>query len=193
MNDYRHRIKERSVYVMGDSCQCCGYNRCLRALQFHHIDETTKEFQISDNITRNWADVRSELTKCILVCANCHQEIHGGIIDCPTHTSFNEARAKEIDNLVAINKKKEYICSECGASVYANNTLCITCAGKRRRKVQRPNREELKLLLQQYHFTEIGKMYNLTEAAIRKWCKDANLPYRIKDIKCMSIADWENC
>ena len=192
MVDYRHRIKERAVYIMGGACQCCGYNRCLRALQFHHIDASTKEFQISDNITRNWADVRKELTKCILVCSNCHQEIHGEILQCPLQSSFSEQKALEIDELVAINKKKEYMCPECGTTVYTKNSLCLACAGKKRRKVEHPSRAELKNLIQQYNFVEIGQFYNVTEASIRKWCKNENLPYRLKDIKKMSPNDWDN-
>jgi hypothetical protein len=58
----------------------CGYSRCIRALKFHHIDPTQKDFTIS-RVTKSWDKVKSELDKCILVCGNHHDEIHEGLID----------------------------------------------------------------------------------------------------------------
>ncbi len=189
MTDYKHRIKERAVYVMGGKCQCCGYNKSIRALHFHHVDETTKKFSISSNVTRNWEDTLSELRKCVLVCANCHMEIHDGLTECPT-ISIDEERVKEINELVSLNKKQIYYCLECGAEVYQKNSLCLACAGKKRRKVEHPTREVLKELIKTKTFVDIGKMYGVSDNAIRKWCKNENLPYRLRDIKL--IEDWDN-
>lgn len=51
------------------------------ALDFHHIDESTKEFELSQrDLTRNWEKIVAEAKKCLLVCANCHREIHAGIV-----------------------------------------------------------------------------------------------------------------
>lgn len=74
-------IKERAVNLKGGSCQICGYNRCLRALTFHHINEAEKSFQISGNTNKSWARIEEELKKCILLCHNCHDEYHSGIIE----------------------------------------------------------------------------------------------------------------
>ena len=60
----------------------CGYTRCVRALKFHHLDPTGKEFSISAaGFTRSWEKVKAELDKCVLVCGNHHDEIHEGLID----------------------------------------------------------------------------------------------------------------
>ena len=189
MPDYRHRIKERAVYIMGGKCQCCGYDRSMRALHFHHIDESTKKFAISGNITRNWADVVEELKKCVLVCANCHMEIHDELIPCP-QTNIDENRLKEINGLVSINKKKIHFCTECGAEVHQEGALCLTCAGKKRRKVEHPDRETLKKLIKTTTFLDIGAMYGVSDNAVRKWCIKEGLPHRTKDIKL--IEDWDN-
>lgn len=189
MTDYRHKVKERAVYVMGGQCQCCGYNTSLRALHFHHIDDMTKKFQISDSITRNWQDTLEEMRKCVLVCANCHMEIHDGLRDCPANY-IDEERAQEITELVSINKKKQYFCPDCGVEVYNEGSCCVKCAGKKRRKVEHPDRDSLKKLIQTKSFLEIGNMFGVSDNAIRKWCKNENLPYKLKDIK--SISDWSS-
>lgn len=60
----------------GGKCQRCGYNKCNRALEFHHIDPSKKDFGISKNINRNIEDLKREVDKCILLCSNCHAEVH---------------------------------------------------------------------------------------------------------------------
>jgi len=75
---------------MGGECVICGYNRCLRALHFHHKNPHEKDFDISSR-TR-WNDIEVELEKCILVCSNCHMEIHDGIIDHETALFLAEER-----------------------------------------------------------------------------------------------------
>ena len=67
-------IKEEA----GRKCCMCGYNKCIAALEFHHIDANDKEGGIigtSASLCRQ----REEAKKCILVCANCHREIHSGM------------------------------------------------------------------------------------------------------------------
>lgn len=72
----RKRLKVRAVEYAGGKCSLCGYKKCLGALHFHHPDNN-KEFGVtSSGITRAWEVMRKEIDKCILVCANCHAEIH---------------------------------------------------------------------------------------------------------------------
>lgn len=73
---YRKRLKVRAVAYKGGSCELCGYDRCIAALEFHHNDGD-KEFGISSGgHTRPWAVIVIELDKCKLLCANCHRELH---------------------------------------------------------------------------------------------------------------------
>jgi hypothetical protein len=73
----REGIKKMAVEYKGNSCEICGYDKCISALEFHHLDPTQKDFGISQNgITRSWEKVKIELDKCIMVCSNCHREIH---------------------------------------------------------------------------------------------------------------------
>ena len=74
----RKELKLKAVNYKGGSCEKCGYNKCLDALTFHHINPAEKDFQISE-MCRKWETVKNELDKCILVCSNCHLEIHSEI------------------------------------------------------------------------------------------------------------------
>ena len=78
VKNWRQRTKVRLLEYKGGACERCGYNRCPEALEFHHLDESTKDFQISGT-TRSWDKMKAEADKCILVCANCHREIHSGM------------------------------------------------------------------------------------------------------------------
>lgn len=76
----RNNIKKWSIEYKGGKCQCCNYKTCNEALEFHHINPEEKDFNISDrDIKLDWNLLKKELDKCILVCANCHREIHAGV------------------------------------------------------------------------------------------------------------------
>lgn len=77
VSEKRRKIREQAICYKGGKCQICGYNKCQQALEFHHLDKNEKDFGISQKgFTRSWEKIISELDKCILVCANCHREIH---------------------------------------------------------------------------------------------------------------------
>lgn len=73
----RKKIKELAIEYKGGCCEKCGYNKYNEVLEFHHLDPTKKDFGIaSDGHCKSWEKVKKELDKCIMVCANCHREIH---------------------------------------------------------------------------------------------------------------------
>lgn len=77
----RDKIKTLLVEYKGGQCEICGYNKCVRALEFHHLDSSKKDFGISEKgYTRSLEKNKQEVDKCILVCSNCHSEIHEGLI-----------------------------------------------------------------------------------------------------------------
>lgn len=77
VGNWRKRTKELLVEYKGGKCEFCGYNKCVEALEFHHIDETTKEFAISGS-TKSLEKQKKEADKCYMLCANCHRELHAG-------------------------------------------------------------------------------------------------------------------
>jgi transposase len=80
VKNFRERIKIKAVEYKGGKCIVCYYNRCIRAFDFHHLDPSKKDFNISNNCNMSWDRVKIELDKCILVCSNCHREIHDGMV-----------------------------------------------------------------------------------------------------------------
>jgi 5-methylcytosine-specific restriction endonuclease McrA len=83
----RRKVKTLAIEYKGGKCQVCGYDKYQGALDLHHLNPQEKEFGIGDKgYTRSWDKIRSELDKCILVCANCHREIEAGITQLPKVT-----------------------------------------------------------------------------------------------------------
>jgi hypothetical protein len=73
---HRQKIKEKGIEYKGGKCEKCGYHKCNRALEFHHLNSKEKEFTISGYKILSWDKVKIELNKCILLCSNCHRELH---------------------------------------------------------------------------------------------------------------------
>lgn len=80
VNNRRVKLKLLAVEYKGNKCETCGYSKCVDALDFHHLDPNEKDFGIAaKGYTRSWKKVKEELDKCIMLCANCHREIHAEI------------------------------------------------------------------------------------------------------------------
>ena len=83
----RKKLREQVVAYKGGKCVICGYDRYVGAFALHHLDSTQKKFGLSAHgLTRSWEKIKKEADKCILVCANCHQEVHGGVTQLPRET-----------------------------------------------------------------------------------------------------------
>lgn len=81
---WRQKIKRMLVDEAGGACAMCGYDRFAGALQFHHVDPGKKSFALGrGGVARSLARARAEARKCVLLCANCHAEVEGGIADLP--------------------------------------------------------------------------------------------------------------
>jgi hypothetical protein len=177
VKEWRHRSKERMVESMGGKCQCCGYNACKEALAFHHIDPAHKELAFGSLRAnpKTWEKVVEELKKCILVCHNCHSEIHAGVREVPKlFSKFDESFAnyKQI--------KTEYDdCPSCGTSKPKSNKFCSPkCASTNRRKVDWDSINVIELL-NKHGITELEKMLGVSNAAIYKQRNKL-----LKDRKC---------
>jgi len=75
----RRSMKLQAIKILGGKCSICGYSKCIDALEFHHRVPAQKEFRLGAGNTISWREYKKELSKCILVCSNCHKEIHSKI------------------------------------------------------------------------------------------------------------------
>lgn len=73
----KHRFLKRLQEIYGKlCCQVCKYDKNLSALEFHHVDSYTKDVMLSRLQTASFKRLKAEAEKCVILCANCHREIH---------------------------------------------------------------------------------------------------------------------
>jgi hypothetical protein len=72
--------KARAIELMGGRCGGCSGVVPDSLFEFHHWDARQKKFGISrDGLSRPWEAIAAELLKCVMLCANCHREVHAGV------------------------------------------------------------------------------------------------------------------
>ena len=76
----RTAMKKQLVIEHGGKCVNCGYDNYFGSLEFHHINNNSKEFGIGTGC-RDYEKLFEESKKCVLLCSNCHRELHAGLID----------------------------------------------------------------------------------------------------------------
>jgi hypothetical protein len=76
ISEARRRVKARAVEYKGGRCEKCGYNKCPAAFDFHHLDPNQKDFGIGAGAYKSFERIRAELDKTVLLCSNCHRELH---------------------------------------------------------------------------------------------------------------------
>ena len=72
-------VKQEAVDYLGGKCLLCNYDKCQEALDFHHVYPEQKEFAIRDKSSKTFKTILPEIQKCVLLCANCHRELHAGL------------------------------------------------------------------------------------------------------------------
>ena len=76
-SEQRRKVKLQCIEFKGGKCEKCGYDSCPASMVFHHIDPNKKDFGISSNgVSRSFEKCKIEIEKCMLLCANCHAELH---------------------------------------------------------------------------------------------------------------------
>lgn len=72
----QQNTKQLAVEYKGGCCSKCGYNKCIAALEFHHVNPDTKDKDYFNSRGGLTESLKTELDKCVLLCANCHREEH---------------------------------------------------------------------------------------------------------------------
>lgn len=159
--------KKKAISLFGGKCSICGYQKNYAALHFHHRIPSEKEFDWSVMKLQKWAKVIQELKKCCLVCSNCHAEIHWPEADI--------SNSKTDNNFLNLEISPTGKCPGCETDVYGTIYCSVNCSSFSRRKVKRPNRNDLKTMLETSNYSAIARKYGVSDNTIRKWVKNYDL------------------
>ena len=164
---WRNSTKSRLVEGFGGCCNKCGYDKCSRALDLHHLDPSKKSFgfgQVMANPKR-WDLLVEEAKKCILLCGNCHDELHSGL------WAIEEIEIVEFKEEKRTFKKEQPTgkCPVCDKDVYMERICCgRACAALRANKITWPCKDELKQMLETYSRTKVATILGVSDAAVKK-------------------------
>ena len=164
---WRRRVKKRLVQAFGGRCGLCGYDKTETNLAFHHVDPRQKDFNFGQYQSKSWATNVAEIRKCVLLCHNCHGEVHAGLADIAECPRFNEEYA---DRPVPSRKRIRGICMTCRAPLKTGDKFCsVACAHVPQQRVERPTKLELDALLRSSTWESLAARYGVHSNAIRKW------------------------
>ena len=135
----RRNFKQNCVDYKGGSCQKCGYNKDLTALEFHHLNPEEKEMLLSKMMNKPWELTKKELDKCVVLCSNCHREEHSII-------NKKKKQEKEFlsnltnnfsDSILTGKNTGQNSCNQCDKVLTEENTssgshkyICKSCDSK---------------------------------------------------------------
>jgi len=181
----RH-YKQQAIDLKGGGCRACGFKAYAGALDFHHIDPSTKDMQ-AGRFSRKPTSYKlsKELNKCVLVCANCHRMIHAGVIECPPIKYLipvppKDAPKHKPDKLTdgRCGKAPPARCPDCDVAVCSRATRCRSCAAVVREgggKINWPSNDELLSDVKERNYTQVAKQLGVSDNAIRKRLRRAGL------------------
>lgn len=174
---FRKRLKTKIVEAMGGKCQCCNYDKCNAALELHHVDPTQKDIPFGRIYANHhaWNTVVEELRKCILVCANCHREIHNDNRTLPqTYHEFDE-RFSSYDFIREYNNS---ICKVCSKKLLDMQevTCSKTCAAKLTGSIEWKNYDLEQLYISEdKSISDISEIINCSPSAVTKRLEKLNI------------------
>ena len=174
----RNNRKQMLLDYMGAKCIVCSYNKCNSALDFHHLDPRKKEFSISQIINKSVDIQLKEVRKCVVLCATCHREHHAGMLDLKGlkqdfHPEILEKYGYSGDVVIykKARVKRRCFCGNNFECKEKNQKYCsMTCARIGSRKVVRPTKKNLKMLIWKYPMIKLSQMLGVSDKAISKWC-----------------------
>jgi hypothetical protein len=162
--EFRRRRKKWAVQAFGGKCGICEYNRCIEALDFHHLDPNKKDFSPSAS-TKNKQTFIEELRKCVCLCSNCHREVHFNIVEIP----YNIIRFDESFSNIPFPEKPKHPCKECGKLTNITQIFCsVKCSSKNKEIVDWPTNQELQKLVNEKGYSATGRIFGVSDNAVRK-------------------------
>lgn len=182
VKEWRKNTKQKLTICMGSKCQVCGYNKSQNALEFHHINPSEKDFSIRDITVspKKWDNIKEELSKCILLCANCHREVHEGLTKLPEKfQEFNEELLQLEENKYLLKETKVTYCPVCNKPKENYLQTCSKeCGYKKRTKIDWSSIDLIELIeVEQKSKTEIADELGCSDAMVGKKYRELKSTY----------------
>jgi hypothetical protein len=161
LNQKYYIKKKQVILTMGGKCSRCGYNKNLASLDFHHLDPNTKSFNLNATVIAYGPQeaVQTELKKCVVLCRNCHSELHNPVGD------WNNLPDVEVN---FAHTHKITLCYDCGKEVTNSymSKRCPDCNNKSREKATWPDIIELIDEVNQTTLAAVAKRLGVTHQAV---------------------------
>lgn len=205
-------LNQKLIAKRGRRCEQCGITHWLDQpinLEVHHIDfnhQNDNEENLillcpnchsyTENHSKNIYDNKvseEDLVQALLEC----ESIREALLKVGLSTAganYNRVRAliqKHKIEKFYIKERRLHYCLDCGAPIDEGAIRCRKCASLNSRVCDRPSREELKKLVREQSFVSIGRLYDVSDNAVRKWCDAYCLPRTKSTINKYSNEDWE--
>lgn len=185
-NSNKYNTKEKILVALNENTCTVKSSRLLKYL----IDYEIKEYMCERCGISEWNDMpitlelhhkdgnnkKNQLENLEVLCPNCHSQTN----------NFRFKNKKHKDSI-----GEQDLCPICNTNYkYLVSEMCQQCRNKEKEK-NIPARETVKDLIRNKPFTQIGKMFNVSDNAIRNWCKKYKLPHRATDIQNLSDEEWK--
>lgn len=165
---WRRNTKKRMITAMGGKCAICGYDKCDSALEFHHIDPLQKDFGFGGVRAepKAWVKIVEELRKCVLLCSNCHREIHDNLLELPrVIPEFDE---DYLDYRKMERSTAQTACAVCGVDKPDFKITCSrSCAAKHRGKIDW-SLIDIVALVDESSFRQVGFKLGVSPGSVYK-------------------------
>lgn len=166
--------KKEIIELKGGKCCLCGYNKNYAALEFHHLDSLEKDFSLdSRRLSNTTVDkILKELEKCILVCSNCHKELHYPDLEIE-NINFLLENFKTNNKSIFSSKYKVSSCKECNVEFkyIKGKKFCSNECQWNNHKKQYLNYPSYKEVIEKYEelnsWEKVSNYFNLTRKIIQ--------------------------
>lgn len=172
VSEKRRNNKLELIKYKGGKCEICGYDKCIAALEFHHIDPKTKKFGISNGNIKSLRILKQEADKCLLLCNRCHTELH--------YQQFLEKYKQEQKEIEENISNYEENCKKYNSKVITYN------------KIKTLNKEEIQKDLDEgLKYNDIITKYNISLATLKRFIYGNDLTRKTcKKMQKLTINDF---
>ena len=178
----RQKRKATLVELKGGKCCICSYNRCLGALDFHHIDPANKKFPLSSGSISSiaWERILEEVDKTVLLCKVCHAEVEAGLHKCK-EDQWRKDKSRNLCSEYLLSRTGDtdkyfyFKCKQCNKDFVPQKTRLQYCSADcyyiAIRKCKRPTLDELQEMLSNMPWSAIARNYGVRDNTVRKWAR----------------------